>query len=432
MNENKDPALTTRVTADDPTAVSTEVHPDSSGRAGGILVILLLALLGFSAGFSVFIVVLSLLVMLFLHELGHYLVAKKAGMKVTEFFIGFGPKLWSTHRGETEYGIKVIPAGAYVRVIGMNNLDPVPEEDETRTYRKARLRNRLLLASAGSMMHFFLALVLLYFLLIGSGVKIDESEWNVRDVLPNGPADQIGIQSGDEIIAIGESQVVTWDDLVAVVASSPGQNTTFEINRDGQRLLLSGTIGYNPDSTEEKGFLGVRRSSLGTIREGPIEAIPESLTQFGTLTKETVIGLGDFFSPTGLKNFFSDVVQTDDGASPESEASVNVGTKQEGRVVSVVGATRIGAELTDSGWTGLFIFLITINVFIGFFNLIPLLPLDGGHIAVALYEGVRGRRKQRYHADVSKLLPLTYAVVFLLVIVGVAAVYLDLRDPISL
>ena len=178
--------------------------------------------------------------------------------------------------------------------------------------------------------------------------------------------------------------------------------------------------------------MGVRRSSLGTIREGPIEAIPESLTQFGTLTKETVIGLGDFFSPTGLKNFFSDVVQTDDGASPESEASVNVGTKQEGRVVSVVGATRIGAELTDSGWTWLFIFLITINVFIGFFNLIPLLPLDGGHIAVALYEGVRGRRKQRYHADVSKLLPLTYAVVFLLVIVGVAAVYLDLRDPISL
>ena len=243
MTENKEPALTTSVTADDPTGVSTEVHPGSNGRAGGILVILLLALLGFSAGFSVFIVVLSLLVMLFLHELGHYLVAKKAGMKVTEFFIGFGPKLWAIHRGETEYGIKVIPAGAYVRVIGMNNLDPVPEEDETRTYRKARLRNRLLLASAGSMMHFFLALVLLYFLLIGSGVKIDESDWNVRDVLPNGPADQIGIQSGDEIIAIGESQVVTWDDLVAVVASSPGENTTFEINRDGQRLFLSGTIG---------------------------------------------------------------------------------------------------------------------------------------------------------------------------------------------
>ena len=93
-----------------------ELRGPNNGRAGGILVILLLALLGFSAGFSVFIVVLSLLVILFLHELGHYLVAKKAGMKVTEFFIGFGPKLWSFRRGETEYGIKAIPAGAYVRV----------------------------------------------------------------------------------------------------------------------------------------------------------------------------------------------------------------------------------------------------------------------------------------------------------------------------
>jgi hypothetical protein len=123
-----------------------ELRGGSNGRAGGILIIFLLALLGFSAGFSVFIVVLSLLVILFLHELGHYLVAKKAGMKVTEFFIGFGPKLWSFRRGETEYGVKAIPAGAYVRVIGMNNLDPVPEEDEERTYRRARLRDRLCVA----------------------------------------------------------------------------------------------------------------------------------------------------------------------------------------------------------------------------------------------------------------------------------------------
>ncbi len=432
MEENDKLTPKSRLKKPCPTDVPTNVDTRSNGSAGGVLVIILLAVLGLSAGFSVLIVVLSLLVMLFLHELGHYLVAKKAGMKVTEFFIGFGPKLWSMHRGETEYGIKVIPAGAYVRVIGMNNLDPVPEEDEARTYRKARLRDRLLLAGAGSLMHFFLAIVLLYFLLIGSGVRIDESKWNVRDVLPNGPAEQIGIQPGDEIIAIGDLPITTWDDLVSVVSSSPGEDVTFEIIRDEQRILLSGVIGFNPDSLDEKGFLGVRRSSLGTIREGPLQAIPESLTQFGTLTKETVIGLGDFFSPSGLSNFFNDVVQTDDGASQSSEAIVNAGTQQEGRVVSVVGATRIGAELTDSGWEGLFIFLITINVFIGFFNLIPLLPLDGGHIAVALYEAIRGIRKQRYHADVSKLLPLTYAVVFLLVIVGVAAVYLDLRDPIAL
>jgi len=403
-----------------------------TGRTGGLVVIALLALLGLSAGFSVLIVVLSLLIILFLHELGHYLVAKKAGMKVTEFFIGFGPKLWSFHRGETEYGIKAIPAGAYVRVIGMNNLDPVPEEDELRTYRKAKLRNRLLLASAGSLMHFLIAILLLYFLLIGSGVEVDQSQWKVREVLSNGPAEQIGIQRGDQITAIGGSGITTWDDLVSVVSSSPGEDVGIEIIRDGEPVFLSGVIGTNPDSPNEKGFLGVARSSFGTIREGPIEAIPEALTQFGTLTKETVKGLGDFFSPVGLKNFFADVVQTEENNSLGAETSTSVSGQQEGRVVSVVGATRIGAELTSSGWAGLFIFLITINVFIGFFNLIPLLPLDGGHIAVALYEGVRGIRKSRYYADVSKLLPITYVVVFVLIIVGVAAVYLDLRDPIAL
>mgnify|MGYP006104889615 FL=1 len=409
-----------------------ELLVKGNSRAGGLLVLFLLALLGLSAGFSVLIVVLSLLIILFLHELGHYLVAKRAGMKVTEFFIGFGPRLWSFQRGETEYGIKAIPAGAYVRVIGMNNLDPVPEEDEDRTYRKAHLRNRLLLASAGSIMHFIIAIVLLYVLLVGSGIKTDEGQWNVREVLPNGPAEQMGIQKEDQITAIGGSEITTWGDLVSVVSASPSENVTVEVVRDGRILSLSGEIGVNPSAANGNGFLGVARSPFGTIREGPIEAIPQAVAQFGTLTKETIKGLGDFFSPSGLQNFFEDVVQIDRNEPAGTETSTNVGNSQEGRVVSVVGATRIGAELTSSGWAGLFVFLITINVFIGFFNLIPLLPLDGGHIAVALYEGVRGIRKPRYHADVSKLLPLTYAVVVVLIVVGLAAVYLDLRDPIAL
>ena len=423
VSQQTDPVLTNQ---------EGEVLIKGNSRAGGLLVLALLALLGLSAGFSVLIVVLSLLIILFLHELGHYLVAKRAGMKVTEFFIGFGPKLWSFQRGETEYGLKAIPAGAYVRVIGMNNLDPVPEEDENRTYRKACLRNRLLLASAGSIMHFIIAIVLLYVLLVGSGIKIDEGQWNVREVLPNGPAEQIGIQKGDQITAIDDSEITSWGDLVSVVSASPRENVTVEVVRDGQTLLLSGEIGINPNAANGNGFLGVARSSFGTIKEGPIEAIPQAVTQFGTLTKETIKGLGDFFSPSGLQSFFKDVVQIDRDEPVGTETSTNVGSSQEGRVVSVVGATRIGAELTSSGWAGLFVFLITINVFIGFFNLIPLLPLDGGHIAVALYEGIRGIRKPRYHADVSKLLPLTYAVVVVLVVVGLAAVYLDLRDPIAL
>ena len=165
---------------------ASATHGDLNNKGNGsiigmITILALLILLAVSAGRAGVIVVLSLVAMLFLHELAHYLVAKKAGMKVTEFFIGFGPKIWSFRNGETEYGLKGIPAGAYVRVIGMNNLDPVNPEDENRTYRNSKFHQRLLLASAGSLMHFLLALILLYAVLVGNGIKVDESEWTVRE-----------------------------------------------------------------------------------------------------------------------------------------------------------------------------------------------------------------------------------------------------------
>src|SRR5436190_4891279 len=122
-----------------------------------------------AGGWQLLLVVVSIVVMIVLHELGHYIAAKKSGMKVTEFFLGFGPKLWSYRRGETEYGVKAIPAGAYVRIIGMNNLEEVPPEDEARTYRQQSYPKRLLVVSAGSGMHFLLALLCLYMLLTVTG-----------------------------------------------------------------------------------------------------------------------------------------------------------------------------------------------------------------------------------------------------------------------
>ena len=139
--------------------------------------------------------------------------------------------------------------------------------------------------------------------------------------------------------------------------------------------------------------------------------------------------MGSFFSPSGLGNFFSEVFDLDSSAP---SANIGVGDIDEGRIVSVVGATRLGAQLTETGWTGLFLFLATINVFIGIFNMIPLLPLDGGHVIIAIYERLRSRKGVRYHADASKLLPMTYLVVFVLIAIGVAAIYLDIADPISL
>ena len=405
-----------------------------SSSVGLITIFALLTALGVSAGKAGVIVVLSLVAMLFLHELAHYLVAKKAGMKVTEFFIGFGPKIWSFRKGETEYGLKGIPAGAYVRVIGMNNLDPVEPEDERRTYRDSKFHQRFFLASAGSIMHFLIALILLYIVLVGNGIKVDESEWTVKEILKNGPAEQMGVEAGDKIVSFNQVQVETWPEFTSLIAGSPNEFVSLEILRDGTTYSLEGQLGELENSpkgqSQGSGFLGIARSKFPNTRVNPANAIIETGKEFGYLTKETILGLGKFFSPTGLGSFFSDVFEIGT-TSPEDEISSAIGN-EEGRVVSVVGATRIGTQLTEAGWPGLLLFLATINVFVGFFNLIPLLPLDGGHIAVAIYEHLRSRKGDRYHADASKLLPLTYAVVFVLIVIGVAAIYLDIADPISL
>ena len=414
-------------------ALTEEASTRENNSPFGLLIVLFLfALLAIGAGLAGVIVVLSLVAMLFLHELAHYLAARKAGMKVTEFFIGFGPKIWSFKKGETEYGLKGIPAGAYVRVIGMNNLDPVPPEDEHRAYRNGKFRHRLLLVSAGSLMHFFLAFILLYAVLVGSGIESDESDWVVNDTRSGGPAEVMGVESGDRIVALNGVPITDWWDFAASIAGLPNEQVSLQVARDGELLSLQGLVGTRSASTENNqsyGFIGIERSKFRTIKSGPIDALGETGEQFGTLTTETFKGLGNFFSPSGLGNFFSEVFDLD--SSPPS-ANIGVGDADEGRIVSVVGATRLGAQLTETGWTGLFLFLATINVFIGIFNMIPLLPLDGGHVIIAIYERLRSRKGVRYQADASKLLPITYLVVFVLIAIGVAAIYLDIADPISL
>tara|TARA_Y100000768_G_C23974899_1_gene682547 strand:- start:1286 stop:2551 length:1266 start_codon:yes stop_codon:yes gene_type:complete len=404
---------------------------EENSPVGVIIVLFLFVLLAMGTGFAGVIVVLSLVAMLFLHELGHYLAARRAGMKVTEFFIGFGPKIWSFTRGETEYGLKGIPAGAYVRVIGMNNLDPVPPEDEHRAYRNAKFGQRLLLASAGSLMHFLIALVLLYAVLVGNGINTDESDWTVKDLRNGGPAEIMGVEVGDRIIALNGVPITDWWDFASNIAGLPNEEVIIQVSRNGDLMTLQGIVGSRVTNQggQDYGFIGIERTKFSTVKSSPIDAFGKTGEQFGLLTTETIKGLGNFFSPSGLGDFFSGVFDLD---SPQSPNNVGVGQGDEGRIVSVVGATRLGAELTETGWTGLFLFLATINVFIGIFNLIPLLPLDGGHVMIAFYERIRSRKGIRYHADASKMLPLTYLVLFVLIVIGVAAIYLDIADPISL
>ena len=411
----------------------------SRDRWGGLaLVAVLLVLVQVAWGLPMLIVVLAVIGMIFLHELGHYLTARAAGMKVTEFFLGFGPRLWSVRRGETVYGLKAIPIGAYVRIIGMNNLEEVSPSEEHRTYRSKPYWRRMSVAVAGSTVHFLLALILIFSFLTVEGrtEAIPSPDWTVTRVLQGTPADRAGLSPGDRIVSINGSPVTTMADMVEALPE-PGSSVTLGVQRGGDVLVRALTLGAHPEDSSQ-GYVGVASGTTQlrqSVEVGYLEAVPETLDEFGFLVKESVLGIGRFFSPSGLNNFFRDVADqpAQQGSAPvDSGFTTAAPSDDQGRVISIFGALRLGADLTENGYGNLLLFLALLNVFIGVFNLIPLLPFDGGHVVIATYERLRSWRGRRYTADVSKMVPVAYAVILILGFVFIGSVYLDFTDPVEL
>ena len=398
----------------------------------------LLVLVQVAWGLPMLIVVLAVISMIFLHELGHYLTARSAGMKVTEFFLGFGPRLWSVRRGETVYGLKAIPVGAYVRIIGMNNLEEVSPAEEHRTYRSKPYWRRLSVAVAGSTVHFLLALILIFsFLVVGGRTEaVPSPDWTVTGVMQGTPADRAGLMPGDRITSVNGSPVTTMVDMVEVLPE-PGSSVILGVQRGGDVLVRSLTLGAHPEDSS-RGYVGIASGTAQlrqSVEVGYLEAVPDTLDEFGFLVKESVLGIGRFFSPSGLSNFFRDVADqpAQQGITPiDSGITTAVPSDDQGRVISIFGALRIGADLTENGYGNLLLFLALLNVFIGVFNLIPLLPFDGGHVVIATYERLRSWRGRRYTADVSKMVPVAYAVILILGFVFIGSVYLDFTDPVEL
>jgi membrane-associated protease RseP (regulator of RpoE activity) len=406
--------------------------------------------LGVFAGVGWLIMIGALVVMIFLHELGHYLTAKWTGMKVTEFFLFFGPKIWSFKRGETEYGIKCIPLGAYVRILGMSNLETdVPPEDERRTYRQQTYPRRLLVVSAGSIMHFLQAFVLFIvaFSVLGvpggtsyaerlGGPGVDEDAWTVGHVVADSGAEAAGLQPGDDVLSIDGRSVATFEQLGHLVAPHPGDEIDVVVDRDGERMTLHATLGRAAEDPDQ-GFLGIGPTypELPAVKVNPFRGIAEAGEATAEQMGQTVTGLVSFFTG-GVDDFAADVA---DGGSATSTTATATGSgggrlpteDDEHRLLSIFGIARIGAGVFDEGLLGFLILMAGVNVSIGILNLIPLLPLDGGHVAIATYERIRSIGGRRHMVDASRLLPLTYAVFMGLMLLGVSAIYLDIVDPIG-
>jgi membrane-associated protease RseP (regulator of RpoE activity) len=389
------------------------------GAAGVIGVVALIGMLGlFNIWWLVFVV--GVLIAIFMHELGHFMTARWTGMKATQFFIGFGPRLWSFRKGETEYGVRALPLGAFVRIIGMNNMDEVPPEDESRTYRSKSYPRRMLVISAGSIMHMIMAVLLLFTVYVVDGEVTPTDGVEVRELIVASPAAAAGIRTDDVLLSIDGTRIDTPEELgAAVQASQPGDELDVQVLRGGELIVVPVLIAANADPESHlygKPFMGVGTSeALVTVEHSVPAAASNAVLDIFPTSWEMTKGAVKVLNPV---NIFTHLAGTNEDL--------------ETRPTTLVGVTSVSDDVGDSqGFIGILYLLAVLNVFIGVFNMFPLLPLDGGHAAIATYERVRERNGQRYYADVAKLMPFAMAVITLLMFLFVAGLYLDITQPVG-
>jgi membrane-associated protease RseP (regulator of RpoE activity) len=374
------------------------------------------------------------------HELGHFATAKWARMKVTEYFVGFGPVLWSVRRGETTYGVKAFPLGGYVKIPGMSNLEEIDPQDEERTYRRQPFHKRLIVVSAGSFMHFVMAFILAWIAVIAFGVPNSSrvqvagfSKWKGHSQTA---AQLAGLQVGDQIDAVNGKPIQSETQLGDVIQHSPDKAITLGVLRAGRQITLRVVpqLGHLSKNTETigagkgkaVGLIGIEESPQAFSSEGPLRALGTAGANVGSITSLTFSGFGHIFSPHSISSLLHQVT------NPHAASQAAKNPKGSDRVLSIVGAARVATQAEQAGILYLLGVLIALNIAFGILNMVPMLPLDGGHVAIAVYERIRTRRgRTPYQADVTKLLPVVYAFVAVLVLIVGSALFLDIAHPIA-
>ncbi|CAN5638395.1 MAG: site-2 protease family protein [Acidimicrobiia bacterium] len=392
--------------------------PLSSGLATAAI-LGLLVWLGFTNPWMLVFAV-GILISVFLHELGHFITARWTGMKATQFFLGIGPRLWSFRRGETEYGLRAVPVAAFVRIIGMSNLDEVPPQDEARTYRQQSYPKRMLVISAGSLMHIVIAILLLFSVFGTRGELRDVDGARVVALEKGGPAELAGVESDDIITGIDGTAVADPEELGEIVRTSqPGDPVTITVRRDGELRDIEASLGANTDEDSPnfgRAMLGVGTNEGAEFVDVSIAtAATKSVTELGPVTWQSAKGVFTVLNPV---NIYSHVVGDNDDITT--------------RPTTLVGVTQVSGVIGDSqGLVGVIYLLAILNVFVGVFNMFPLLPLDGGHAAIATYERLRSRNGRRYFADITKMMPFAVAVMAVLLVLFMSGLYLDVTEPLG-
>ena len=406
---------------------------------------------------GVLLFILALMLAILFHEGGHFATAKLFGMKVERFFLGFGRTIWSTRRGETEYGIKALPLGGFCKIAGMSPYEhdgnfleeerprrqqraaaadgttgtavaeltepPAPAPDPTpveRMFYSKPAWQRAIVLAAGSITHFIVALLLIYGLLVAVGLQINTNRiGEVVETAPNGataPAAAAGLRAGDRVVEVDGKAVNNFDELRSAFAGTAGRSVRLVYERDGQRHETSIVPVPVRDGNQVRGFLGVR-GSLEKRRFGPVTGATESARLFWEASVGSVKGLGQIIP--GL----SDRLQPQDQGGQPSGGGGEGG----GGPVGIIGIARFAGEaIAANEWVAFLLLLIQFNVFVGLFNLLPIPPMDGGYLAFLAWEKVTGRA-----VDLRKVAPVAVVIVGLLVMLTVGLVWLDITNPIA-
>lgn len=408
---------------------------------------------------GVVIIALGILISVSLHEAGHMLTAKLFGMKVTRYFVGFGPTVWSFRRGETEYGLKAIPLGGFCKIVGMTPQDDdVDPADEPRAMWRFPVWKRTIVMGAGSVTHFLLAIVALWFAAIFMGLPNPDfpaTEAQVRQqpavialadcvvvenvqraCTPNdppSPAGQAQLRTGDRITAVNGTPVATWGQVLDVVRRAPvNAPATVDYQRDGnpqQATIQLASVQRAPLDNPSGAVsavaalgVGVSIQTPGMIKYSPLGAFGATADYTGEMAVNTLHAL-----------------QRIPEKVPALWTAITGGERDADTPISVVGASRLGGEALANGVAEFLVLIfISLNFFVGIFNLLPLLPLDGGHIAIAWFERVRTwiftrlGRPDPGRVDYFKLMPVTYVVILIGGAFTLLTVTADVVNPITL
>jgi membrane-associated protease RseP (regulator of RpoE activity) len=388
-------------------------------------------------GWLIFLV--ALLISVMLHETGHFVMAKRFGMKCTRYFIGFGPTIWSTWLGETEYGIKALPVGGFVKIVGMTSMDDVDPEDEERSFRRAPGWQRLIVLAAGSFMHFVLAAVLIFGLALTIGIENQCTG-------AQSPAQAAGLQVGDQITSFDGAPVSNWTQLSNdILKVKPGVPVTLTVLRAGQSLTLRTALAEVPGHGS---YFGIVPATVKSTRIGMVSSCvpPSEQAMTGAVFQRQGLLAALGYVGTG----FSQVISGSVSALAQLPAAVphlfsqNRSSTAAGNVTSMVGAARATGQAVaaDVGWKYKVSFVVllvaSLNIFVGIFNMLPLLPMDGGHVAVVIWERIKAwfarvrRRPDPGLVDYRKLIPLSFSIFLVLVVFGMMLILADIVNPVNI